>query len=906
MRFVSSLKLLILILLVNMAERSVPVLAASAQSGRSAKQSAPTQPDSLKTKQDELDSTIVYTAKDSLVYNFDKRTIDLFGKARVDYKDMRLEGPKITVDQAVTTIHTQAALDSQGRIAELPVYTDKTGSFNAEVMTYNYKTRKGQSTKVSSNTPQGIYSGSEVERTPSGVLHIKDGTFTTCELDEPHYWFAGKNMEIIPEERLTASPFIMYIHPELFSYRLPVIPVLPLPFMSIPISNKRASGFLYPRIGSGSDRGTYLSNLGYFWAINDYADFRLEGDIGFKGGWRLAERFRYRNGNRYSGMIEGEYETLTINNPADPNYARYHNRDVRVIHHQEFDPTSRLDVNLQYIGGDRYYNINSINQESIITEQATSYASFSKSWDDGNRVLMAGYQRVDNLINNNLTQSFTTSLYQNVFYPFRPRLGASQSDWSSRFSVKPSLSLNGSFTEVGGISTDLYTGNAGVELGFLQDFAPGYRALFTQGFDVQRLYKTVDLQNDLSATRVQLPFKVQSTLFRYLNLTPSLTFSHYRVNSTIRKYYDGGEKTVTVDDPSDYSTAVFSVDAQTRLYGVLNTGLLENLVGLKAIRHTFIPTLSFTCNPDYNGQGYNYYGSYYDPVKQSMVRYNRFEKSLYSMMPDEQRFVGISLQNLFHGKFRNSEVSATSGDRSVQLLSMTASGGYNFAADSLRIAPLVLSASSNAFSPSLMMSAGAIYDFYTCDPLTGNRIDRLNVDEGKGLLRFVSGFLNMSMSFSGNLRSSYEPVERKEGEPSLTRNVGTKVEQAIFRERFSSDELIKFSSGLPWSLRMSLYLVNDKVDPRNPTTTALLNSAAKVSLSRNWQLGFNTGFDLRKSEFIYPALLVYRDLHDFQLSCQWVPSGQYKGYLVQIAMKPPLLKELKLKASSGYGQSMSQ
>ncbi|NTW51539.1 MAG: LPS-assembly protein LptD [Chlorobiaceae bacterium] len=907
MRFVKSLKVLIVILLVNMADGIVAVQAGAGGSKKPAKKSAPAQPDSLKPKHDDIDSTVVYAARDSLVYNYSQRRMDLHGKARVDYKDMRLEGPKITVEEPVSTIYSRAALDSLGRLTELPVYTDKTGSFNAEVMTYNYKTRKGRSTNVSSNSAQGIYTGSEVERTPTGVLYITDGTYTTCELDDPHYWFSGKHMKIVPEERLTSRPFIMYIHPELFSHRLPVIPILPLPFMSIPISNKRASGFLFPRIGSNGDTGTYFSNLGYFWAINDYSDLRLESDITTNGSWRFAERFRYRNGKHYSGSIEGEYVTFKINDPAPSSLDKYKNRDLRIIHHQEFDPTSKLDVNLQYMGGDRYYHANSINTESIITEQATSYASFSKSWDDGNRVLIAGYQRVDNLINNDLTQTFTTSLYQNRIYPFRPRLGAPQTDWSSRLSIQPEVSFNGQFTNIGGLRTDYYTGYAGLDLGFQQDFAPGYRAMFSQGFNVQRLLKTVDDQSDLSATRVQLPFKVQSTLFRYLNLTPSVTLTHYRVNSTVMKYYSGGVQSVTLDQPDDYTTAVFSADAQTRLYGVLNTGMMENLIGLKAIRHTFIPTLTFTCSPDYTGSGYNYYGSYYDPVKLSMVRYNRFEKSLYSLIPEEQRFVGISLQNLFHGKFRSNDVTASSGgDKTVQLLSMTAATGYNFAAESLRIAPLTLSAVSNALSPALMMTAGATYDFYTYDPATGYRVDKLNSDAGKGLLRFVNGFLNMSVSINGNLRSSYEPTERRDGEPSLVRNVGTPVEQAIYKERFTSDELVKFSSLLPWSLRMSLFLVDDRTDPLHPNSTALLNSAAKVSLSRNWQVGLNAGIDLRKSEFIYPALLVYRDLHDFQLSCQWVPSGQYKGYLVQIAMKPPQLRDLKFKASSGYGQSMAQ
>ncbi|AAM71765.1 MAG TPA: LPS-assembly protein LptD [Chlorobaculum sp.] len=920
-KFTKSIKLLTLLLLVQSFEGILPLRAGeSASKPQKAKDGA--LPDSLLEKREDLDSTVVYTARDSLIYNVSKRTADLFGKAKVNYKDSRIEGPRITIEQATSTARATASRDSLGRPAELPVYTGKDGSFSAETIAYNYKTRIGTASDMSSKSDrdiysggsdQAIYSGKEVKRMPSGELYIEDGVYTTCDLEEPHYWFAGKHMKIIPGERLISRPFVMYIHPEIFHMRLPVLPVMYLPYMSAPISNKRASGFLFPRFGNSGDMGSYFSNLGYFWAINDYADLRLDGDIAFKGGWRLGERFRYKNGDRYSGSISGEYARIILNSPGDSNYARYINRDLRIEHHQQFDPTAVLDVNLQFLGGDRYYyGYTSVDPENLVTDQATSYASFTKSWDENNRVLLGGYQRVDNLSTDELTQRVTLSLYQNRIYPFRPRLSSSSSEspgWSSRLFVQPTLSGSGQFDAAGGVNTDFYTGNAGLELGYLQDFSPGNRALFTQGLNMQALRKTITGEDDLNATSVQLPFKIQSTLFKYLHLTPALTFTQYRVNSTVNKYYDhiaGKVVTQTINDSDSYATTVFSLDAQTRLYGVMNTGFLDKLVGLTAIRHVFIPTVSFIYNPDYTGSGYGIYGSYYDPVQMKNVQYNRFGESLYADVPEKRTFVGLSLQNIFQGKFRSKKVSnedgsnAGAGYKTVQLLSLTASSGYNFAADSFPIAPLVLTASSNAFAPALMFSAGATYDFYTYDPATGDRVNKLAMDDGKGLLRFVNGFLNMSVSVSGSLHTSYASHDERDGEMSLVREKALPVEQAIYKERFNSDERTKFSASLPWSLRMSLYLISDKSNPLDPSSAALLNTAARLSLSRNWQVGLNTGYDLRNSEFVYPALMLDRDLHDFWFSAQWVPSGEHKGYLFQIAMKPANLKYLKLKAGSGH------
>jgi hypothetical protein len=904
-RLFKPLKVLSLVLFVSMTEGIVPVRAGGDEKQVQGKRVQPAGPDSLPKKRDDLDTTIVYTAKDSLIYNFDNRTADLFGKAKVDYKDMRLTGPRITVDHVARTVHSHASTDSLGHQAELPVYKDKAGTFTAETMTYNYSTRKGLTRNVTSRDSQGIYSGYQVKRLPSGELYIRDGIYTTCDLEEPHYWFAGRNMKIIPDDRLVARPMVMWIHPEIFHHRLPAFPLLPLPFVSMPISNKRASGFLFPSIGNDSNRGAYLSDIGYFWAINDYSDLRLESDYSINGSWRLGERFRYKSTKRFSGSIESQYETYLINHPDNPNYAEYRNWYARIIHHQQFDPTAKLDMNLQYIGGDRYYDVNSINPEMIITQQATSYASFSKSWDEGNRVFALGYQRVSSLTAENITESLTGSVYQSKIYPFRPQIGAQPSDWSSRLSLQPSASFSGQFTDVTGVHTDLYTGNAGMNVNFLQDFAPGYRATFTQGLNVQKLYQTTTNQANLSANSIQLPFTVQSTLFRYFTFTPSITYTRFRVNSTVRQYFDSGSQSVkseVVNQPEDYSTAIFAVSAQTRLYGAMNTGLLEDFIGLKAIRHTFIPTISFIYNPDYQGGGYDYYGSYYNPVTQSTVRYNRFGSSLYSAVPQQQRAIGISIQNLFNGKFRSVSTDPaadpTKNEKTVQMLSLTAATSYNFAADSLRLAPLTITATSNAFSPGFLMSAGATYDFYTFDPATGARINKFNRDAGKGLLRLLTGYINTSMSISGYLRDRYD-VERdlKQGGG---RSDGARVDQAIFRDRFSNGELVEFSPRLPWSLRASLYLISDRSNPLSPTNSALLNSTGRIALSRHWQAGFNTGYDMVNKEFIYPALLLYRDLHDFQFRFQWVPSGQYRSYQLEIAMKPPQLKDIRYKASSAY------
>ena len=228
----------------------------------------------------------------------------------------------------------------------------------------------------------------------------------------------------------------------------------------------------------------------------------------------------------------------------------------------------------------------------------------------------------------------------------------------------------------------------------------------------------------------------------------------------------------------------------------------------------------------------------------------------------------------------------------MQLLSLTLRTAYNFAADSLRLAPLTVTAGSSALSPDLLFSAGAMYDFYSYDPLSGVRVNRFNSEDGHGVVRFIRGFLNMTQSFQGSREGGSSPRPTLSGpeDPEL----------ALFRERFNTRDLSSVDYSLPWQLRLSLYLQTDRTNPLiAPQTTAMLSTVAKVALSKNWQAEVNTGYDLQTREVVFPMLQLFRDLHCWQMGFQWVPSGPFKSYSFQIGLKAPQLSDFRFKTGGG-------
>jgi lipopolysaccharide assembly outer membrane protein LptD (OstA) len=808
----------------------------------------------------ELKSTVVYAAKDSVIYNLDSRNMELWGKARIDQEGSSVKAPKIIVDLDSSLFHAFGNADSLKAPLEPAVFTDRQGSFNAETMTYNFKTKKGETTNVLSSTNHIFFGGEHVTRLENGEMIIKDGTFTSCDDPSPHYWFSSSQMTIIPGNRITAHPFFMYIEPEIFSRRLPAIPILALPYMVFPLKDGRSSGFLMPSIGNNSDTGYSLSNLGYFWAINDYMDLKFNGDISVNGSWRLGERYRYKNSNIFSGEISGEYK----------DYQRYSDWNAKFIHNQVFDSSTRLDVNMQLQGPPQGYDLNSNNSIAMVTQQSNARAALAKTFNDENSIAAITYNRSEDLSTLDATQTFDASFYQNRMYPFRST--SSADDWRSNVSLSSAASFSGTTTSQSVATSSGYAANANVEMGYYREFSEGSKALFTQGVSLQATQPVSGLYTYASSgTNVLFPLRMQSTVFRYFNVNPSLTFVH-------SLYADETNK--------DVSTTVFAVDASTRLYGTLETGFLENLFGLNALRHTFIPTISYLWNPSFSGSAYNYYGGVYDWTDSQL--FGRLNNTIYAGVPEGQSAVGITLKNLIQGKVRGSASSGEDGysvgDQTVQLLAVNAATAYNFNADALHLAPLTLTAYSNALASNLLFSGGAMYDIYSYDLLTGKRINRLNSDDGGGLFRFIKGFLNMSLSIQGS----------NEADSSAFPSVSTpsplfvpNASQSIFLDRFNTDYFRSIDYRQPWQVQVSLFLQSDRSNPLLPVTTSLINASVKELLSKEWQMVVNTGYDVQNNQFVFPMLQLNRDLHCWQMSFQWIPFGQFRSYAIQIGLKAP-------------------
>lgn len=839
-----------------------------------------------------LDTTITYSARDSVVYDLTGKRMYLYGDGKISYQEFRLVAPDIEVNTEENTLSAKSDYDSTGKPLHQTAFRDAGGEYVAEKMTYNFKTKRGKIALASTKIDDGYYRGAKIKRTEDGALFVEDGIYTTCNHPVPHYYFYARQMKIVPGDRIFARPIVLYIEG---------VPLFALPFIFFPSQSGRTSGVVVPRYGFDLFKGYYLAQGGYYWAISDYMDLLVDGDWGTRGSWRLGSRFQYNKRYEFNGTLSGYFEKLFFNEDTDLDFRSQENWDIALQHSQEFDPTFSANLNLRFHGGN-IFSLNTTNPIDIISQDVSSSASLTKTFAEGQRSLSLSYARSQNLQTNDIGQNATLNLYQGQFFPFRQRRGGGDA-FLEKIGLAPSANLNVATQN----RTDFFSTSLGFSTGFSiavqQIFSPDFQATFTQGFTLSANTLHISPVSDLSGATLNTPFSINGTALRYLIYSASLGLTQNYVDRTVSKFYDESTRSVqTVVNKgfAQFSTYNLTASLQTRLYGIANTTWLEELTGIKSFRHTFVPSVSYTYTPDFSAERFGYFAFYTDSLGQR-IKYNRYEGA--SLLPPagESQSMSVSIQNIFDAKVRTLDTTKAIDDPLrnekviASFLNVGLSSSYNFAAEQFRLAPLNISASSNTLSPYLSLSASAVYDFYSFDSL-GTRINRFLASDKGYPARLTSLNLQLSSSLRGERKSNPDRLTsasdsiRIAVEDSLRRLSGLFIND---QGRNAANNVTDFD--IPWQLTVN---ANISVNNQNPVAPSVIDATLfgtlGVSPTPNWRVDLNGGYSFRDRRFTFPTISVSRDLHCWQMSFQWTPVGTFRSYFFTINLKAPQLRDIRV------------
>ena len=807
-----------------------------------------------------LSAVVHYQAADSVALDIKARRAQLYREGAIDYDGMELKADDVRVDFNRQTLYATSSPDTAKKNAGHPFFKQGDAEYIADTIVFNYGTKKGIISGVITQQGEGFLHGSRVKKMNDSVMYLNSGQYTTCNHAHPHFAINFTKSKVIAGSQLITGPAYVTIED--------VPTPLALPFAFFPITHDRTSGILLPSYGWMNNRGYYLKDGGYYFALGDHLDLSLLGDIYTNLSWAAEARSNYYRRYKYKGNFvirygitkEGIYgDSTTYNRYSDFKIAWRHDQDAKA------NPRSRFsaDVNLQ----SRNYNRNTTNRNDYFNSTTTSSISYSAQL--GSSVNFAASLRESYNVQTGLMNLKLPSLSLSTvtLYPLRRRQPSGSYRWYENISLSYSLSADNNIT--------------------------------AQDSD---LFRQSTLDRMQYGVQHSIPLSSTVKVLKFLNWTNSITYNERWHWSTIRKSYDTLTEVTTIDTVRGFRSnrdVSFSSSLSTRIYGMFNF----KYGPLKALRHVINPSVSFNFRPDFGSERLGYWQSYTDNSGY-VHRYSIFEQSLYGGPADgKSGQIRFNIGNNLEIKVKDSKDTVT-GTRKITLLeSLNFSMSYDLARDSLRWSDLAISGRTTLFKNIILNYSGSFCP-YEVDSL-GRKHDQFLWNTQHRLFRMDNSTWSTQISFNLNENTFKSDDKSHTGEkPS-----GEQIVAPIMQSPYNYNPALLMGTyadfSLPWNLSVNYTLsyVSRYVAAQynlQHDVIQTLSLSASLSLTPNWRIAVSTGYDFVNKGMSYTSIDIYRDLHCWEMRFNWVPFGYYKSWNFQINIKASSLKDIKYEKRQTY------
>ncbi len=792
------------------------------------------QPDTTKITQSDtlispsaLESTVKYKAKDSVQFKIGEKTANLFDQAKIHYKEIQMTSGKILMDWGTNTIHARGLRDSTEALNQKPVFQEKQQKFEADSMDYNYQSKKGKLYGLQTQKAQGYLHGEEVKKDQYNVTYASKAKYTTCDKSHPHFYIEANKIKTIPNDKIISGP----AHLVIGDVPLPLY----LPFGFFPNTKKHSSGLILPSYGEDPQRGFFLKGLGYYFAINDKMDLKLEGNIFSKGSWRLRGESNYKNRYQYQGRLALEYGVDKIGEPTDPNFSKQKAFLIKWNHRQaqKARPFSNFRADV-----------------SIASNDAL------------NRKIGSLDKTQKNLLNSSIDYST-----QFPGTPFQLSVSSSHSQNLADHSFNVTLP-----------SADLQMSRVNpfpaADKSFIKNIGIDYQAGFKNRLQTKdtSLFQRQTWQQWNNGIRHQANFSTSAKVFKYFSFSPNISYREsFFFEKEARQYDPEQDTTLSFQRNGFFSVRSynFNSDLSTNIYGTFNI----NKLGILAARHVINPRLNFTYSPDFRDPRFNNF-TYYKGEGGEQKSYFP-HKGPYSKRPGRERgSLGITIDNNLEMKVKNKSDSAKDTKKVSILDRFTISTNYNFLADSFPLNAIRFNANTRILEMIDLNLRGSI-DPYYLDPNDTNRVNRLSINENGKLGRVTN--LNVRLSTSLN--------------PKLLKNGKSKPMHSSFYRPLSSIHYVDFD--IPWDLRLNYNLNYSKPSLKGEITRNNLGLDGDIKLTDKWKIRGQTSFNFSEGEFAPSEISIHRDLHCWEMSFRWQPFVENGFYMFRINAKSSVLKDLE-------------
>lgn len=865
-----------------------------------------------------LEAEVQYEAQDSIVF-FADGTGYLYNNAKVKYmqpKPIELNAKYIRFVMDSSTVHAIGGVDSVGNAEGEPVFRDGQDEYQSKYMSYNFNTKRGYVRGVVTQQAEAYIVSDETKMYEDQRVYMRGGRLTTCDHhDHPHFYMQLTKAKMQPNSYLATGPayFVLGDVP------LP----LAVPFGFFPITSKETSGIIMPTFGEELERGLFLKNGGYYWAINDYVDLEILGELYTKGTWAVTLNSKYALRYKFNGNISISYREDVTGEKNMPDYRKAQNFKVSWRHQQDAKASQYSSFSASVDFTTSGYNTSNINNYYNPVEQSKNITSSSVNYT----------QRFPNSkwslsVNAQLTQrtqdstisltipSFTVNLSQ--IYPFKRKNPVGRERWYEKIYLSYTMAFNNQIT---------CKENQFLHSNFLRDWKNGVKHTFNIG--------------------------ASYTLFKYINMSVSAGGNWRWYFSKIDRDWDVATQRETQDTTYGFYN-VYDVNAQaslsTKLYGFYTP--IRKLFGdrVDRIRHLMTPSVRFTYSPDFSDEKFGMYRTYDKtivdhnsrrPISHETVRYSPFSHGIFGV-PGAGTTSRITFQidNNVEMKVKDRKDTTGLTYKKVSLIDLFSVGwGYNFAADSLRWDNLTTKLRIK-ITKGLTLNLNTSFDPYQWLPDERGRIvhsNRLHWDHHEPM-HFTGFGTTFSYTFNNDTFKKKNKDDKKDDEANPGGDVeidpatgqpkdpNVEIDPVTGQPKYNFDKDDKKKKldadadgydklDIPWSLTLSYtfnykeYRNKDYYDAARHVYrlryTHSMSITGSIKPTPKWNISMNAYFDLTALKVTSLTMTVDRDLHCWRLSASISPVGLYKSFLVTVGISANILKDVKYEKRSDQSSNVN-
>ncbi len=836
----------------------------------------------------DIQTTVNYSAKDSMIFDVEARTFYLYKDSKVDYGTMKMNAELIDVNWQTNLVNATHGKDSTGKPIGIPVLEQGGDKYEAKKIKYNFKSKKGLIGELVTQQGEGFIHAETVKKMPDDVMYNKQAIYTTCNLDHPHFYIASSKIKTIPKDKFITGPFNLWIED---------VPT-PLGFFFglFPQPKTKSAGIIVPTYGESVDRGFFLRNGGYYFPVGDFAGVKILGEIFSKGSYGINILSNYKKRYAFDGNIELRYNRRKqgqegFENIAEDYWVSWSHSPVAL------GRNSRFGASVNF-GSSNYNARNSFVTENFLQSSFRSNITYSVSQIGKSPFNLSVNASQDQ---NTRTGQFNVqlpnaTLGMNRQYPFRGKNGETNT-WYQKINFAWTANLTNNITNAptGPPQTGL-SGRVKLEDPYNQRLDT---LIPLRGNTLLPLWRRS--RNGISHS---IPISTTFQMFKYISVSPAINYSEFWYRNRLTYQFNEANNAVNVDTLNAFSRAYSfngGISATTRIYGTffINSGRLQ------AIRHTLIPTVSYSFSPDFRTGIFGQFASVNTDTA-GRGRTGRIQSGLANPFaqgafggPNASRSgnIGFSLQNTLEMKVKAKE--DTSGmksenkkkaryEKKMLIDNLVVSGAYNTLADSMKLSTLQLGMNTRLLDK-FIISSGATLDPYEYRR-PGGQGDGIRVKDyawnaGQGIGRITNANIALNTSFA--------PKKSKAKKEEIEEKLAKTADQELAFVAANPNLYVDFD--IPWTLNLSYNLNWVRRGGFGPATVVqTLNFSGDVSLTPKWKIGATSGYDFVNKKLGFTNLNIYRDLHCWEMRINWIPFGIRQSYSIDINVKSSTLRDLKL------------